>query len=489
MGGKNVGAGIATMTNHLYERYSPQLAKTLEGMQKWVLYRRHDFGLGSVVGEEIIKVVNRECDEYESKRGLRRVYPGQLVWEREIEVSHPGRWCDDSRCERKREKLIVSRYTQAMIRRIVYQRVPVAQALLAQLREVVGEFIEQGYEPEIEDLVAIGGVRPAVAEEILEENGGLIPRGQRKEEKESYNLDELRERIVDKVSKISSRKPREIELMVDDILSVRQEVAPRVEELTHGQIVGISLSKYQRKLYRNSMNELRKTVDIVSLVTEEEDESLNNGGRPTQIREQQIVRMAKENYERCKGVYSVTDLALKLGRSESRVSNTIANYERRTGDVVPRSGTVFDAGPTLTHKVRIINLLEDGFDLRVVRERTYHSEDAILRYSKRYERVKELAPRRDALEITQRTGISVGEVRAYLEILRKREPKLRIREYEKEGVYDQDDYERIEALLSLIERKVSLCSEAIEKITGIPKARVDKALEKAKEKLGLTGVS
>lgn len=63
---------------------------------------------------------------------------------------------------------------------------------------------------------------------------------------------------MDKVSKIGFMRTREIELMVDDILSVRHKVAPRVEELTHGQIVGISLSKYQKKLYKNSMNELRK---------------------------------------------------------------------------------------------------------------------------------------------------------------------------------------------------------------------------------------
>lgn len=480
---------MASANNHLYERYSPQLAKTLEGMQKWVLHRRHDFGHGSVVGDEIIKTVNRECDEYESKFGLRRVYPGQLVWEREIELSLPGRWADDFRCETKREKLIVSRYNQAMVRRIVYNKIPVRQASLEQLREIVREFLEQGYEPEIEDIVAIGGVRSWIAEKILGENGELIPGTQRKKRKDGYNPLTLRESVIDKVSKISHRKPREIELMVDDIFSVREEVAPRVEKLSHGKMVGISLSKYQKKLYRNSMNELRKTKDVVTLVTKEEDEALNNGGSPTWIREKQIVRMAKENYERCKGVYSITDLALKLGISESRVSSIIANYERRTGDLVPRSGTIFDSGPSLSHKVKIINLLEDGFDLRTVQAKTYHTEDAILRYGKRYERVKELALRRDALEITQRTDISVSEVKAYLEILRKREPDLRIREYEKEGIYDQEDHERIELLLSLIEKKVSLSSDVIEKVTGISKVRADKVLEEVKQKLDLAEVN
>jgi hypothetical protein len=352
---------------------------------------------------------------------------------------------------------------------------------------MVGEFLEQGYEPQIEDLVAIGGVRPPMAEGILEGYGDLTPRVQRKKRRRSYNRAEFRERVAQRISKISSRKPREIELMVDDLLSVREQGAPRVEKLSHGQIVGISLSRYQKKLYKHSMNELKKTVDIVSLVTEEEDESLNNGGRPARIREEQIVRMSKENYEKCKGVYSITDLALKLGVSEGHVSRLITSYERRTKEVVPRSGTIFDCGPTLTHKVRIINLLEDGFDVKVVRERTYHTEDAILRYSKRYERVKELAPRRSALEITQRTGISVSEVKAYLEILKDREPHLRIKEYEKEGMYDQDDYEKIEALFSLIEKKVSLCSEVIEKITGIPETRVEKIIERYKEKLGSKG--
>jgi hypothetical protein len=477
MGGKNVGGRMGLRTNYLYDRYSPQLAKTLEGMQKWVLHRRHDFGLGSVVGDEIIKTINRECDEYESRFGLRRVYPGQLVWEREVDVSFPGRWCDDSRYEKRREKLIVSRYTQGMIRQIVYEQVPVARASLEQLGKIVGEFLDQGYDPGIEDIVAIGGVRPWTAEEILIENGKqpLVP--QRVKEKDGYNVNQLRERVVERVSRISSRKPREIELMADDILAMRDKVAPRVGEVSHGEIVGISLSKHQKKLYRNSMNELRKTVDVVSLITEEEAESLNNGGRPTEVRENQIVRMAKENYEKCKGTYSLSDLALKLGISESRVGGTIANYERKTEDVVPRSGTVFDTGPTLTHKVKIINMLEDGFDLRVVRERTYHTEDAILRYSKRYERVKELAPRRNALEITQRTGISVSEVKAYLEILKSREPDLRIKEYEKEGVYDQDDYERVEALLSVIDKSADVSLDLIEKITGIPEPRLGKVLE------------
>ena len=44
-------------SNYLYEKYKPQLSKRLEGMQKWVLHKRHDFGFGSIIADEIINVL------------------------------------------------------------------------------------------------------------------------------------------------------------------------------------------------------------------------------------------------------------------------------------------------------------------------------------------------------------------------------------------------------------------------------------------------
>jgi len=197
---------MGTTSNYLYEKYKPQLSKTLEGMQKWVLHKRHDFGFGSIIADEIINVLNKESTEFELMSGIRRVYPGQLVWERKIKIGLPNHWCDESRYERKKRKLIISRYTQSMIMSIVSERISVHNASLIQLKNVVQEFLEQGYIPDIDDLVAIGGVSFKLAEEILLSCGDLISFTPLKKRKKSFNFPELEERLINKLSKLISRR-------------------------------------------------------------------------------------------------------------------------------------------------------------------------------------------------------------------------------------------------------------------------------------------
>ena len=64
------------------------------------------------------------------------------------------------------------------------------------------------------------------------------------------------------------------------------------------------------------------------------------------------MRLFRQSYEQ-KGVLTDADVGSMMRLSPVTVSGYIREYEKETGGIVPRRGTIHDMGRTLTHK-RII---------------------------------------------------------------------------------------------------------------------------------------
>jgi DNA-binding CsgD family transcriptional regulator len=112
---------------------------------------------------------------------------------------------------------------------------------------------------------------------------------------------------------------------------------------------------------------------------------------------------------------SLNDVAAILRISPDSVSSYIKEYERDTGEIVPRRATVHDMGPTITHKATICRkVIVEGHSIEETARLTQHSPEAVTRYVTDYRRV--LACLKEGLSVQQSAyaaGMSVSLVREY----------------------------------------------------------------------------
>ena len=104
--------------------------------------------------------------------------------------------------------------------------------------------------------------------------------------------------------------------------------------------------------------------------------------------------------------------------ADARVGQLLGEYERQTGQIVPRRATIHDVGPGLSHKGIICHkrYVEGKSPDQVARE-TFHSLDAVDRYLGQFDRVRHC--RRQGLRAQETAHIlncGVTRVETYLEI-------------------------------------------------------------------------
>jgi hypothetical protein len=176
-------------------------------------------------------------------------------------------------------------------------------------------------------------------------------------------------------------------MLVDKLLEIVDSYRFFHGKLKPGQIVWPAVAVDERAVYRKPMWRTRQVPVIVTIVNQDDVETLRDNGDRKQLLKQAIVRAAFDAYAQG-GVLTCTDLGLLFQRSDNRVAAIIREYEAETGDVVPRRGNVHDMGRTVTHK-RIIcrkAYLEGKLTPDIARE-TYHSPEAVDNYVLDFARV------------------------------------------------------------------------------------------------------
>jgi hypothetical protein len=119
---------------------------------------------------------------------------------------------------------------------------------------------------------------------------------------------------------------------------------------------------------------------VLTLVDLADIRALAQGLTRTQVSEQIIVRLHREA-DAQGGVLSEIDTALLLAYTPGHISDLICAYEKRTGQVVPRRGTVHDLGPPLTHKALIARkVLRDRKTTAQTARETNHTPESVDRY-------------------------------------------------------------------------------------------------------------
>jgi hypothetical protein len=174
--------------------------------------------------------------------------------------------------------------------------------------------------------------------------------------------------------------PKVRELFVAEVSRLAEQFFPPRERLRPGQTVWWAVDKRDTPKDHHPLSQTRLVPVLLTLVAPEDIRALAQGASRTQVTEQVIVRIHREADVQG-GVLAETDSALLLAHADGRISAHIRAYERRTGEVLPRRGTVHDLGPSVSHKALIARkvLCERKSTTQTASE-THHTPDSVDRY-------------------------------------------------------------------------------------------------------------
>jgi len=143
---------------------------------------------------------------------------------------------------------------------------------------------------------------------------------------------------------------------------------------------------------------------------------------------ERLTRAAKEQ----NGLLTIAELAAIMNCSTATISTRISEYQKKTGNILPLKGYVYDIGNGTSHKAIIIEHYEKGISPPVIARRTYHSLASVDRYIKDYDKIKFLLRRGlTTNEIITTIGKSAVLIKKYMKMLEKYHPELFDKDKEK----------------------------------------------------------
>lgn len=204
------------------------------------------------------------------------------------------------------------------------------------------------------------------------------------------------------------------ENIADALIDLFNSLCPESSRLKPGQVIWNCLDKRTRA---DSKRRRYKPVTL-SLVTND-DVSMFEGNKPiTSIRKNVIARMIKEAYQQG-AVLSTRDLSLLLVSPAPGLSQLRIQYEKENSTILPHTGILHDMGTTLTHKrIIVYKHVVEKKDPSVVARETNHSQSAVDKYLKDFNRIKTLVnDNKDINFIHHTTNIAKPVIKQYLQII------------------------------------------------------------------------
>jgi DNA-binding CsgD family transcriptional regulator len=232
----------------------------------------------------------------------------------------------------------------------------------------------------------------------------------------------LAQRIAKEFPRIGG--PRICQLCAQMILEVVHNHVRAKDSVRHGQVVWAAVSKDHRpgRYQRIAETDL---VSVVLDVSTAEDIHAKIDRVPDQQRKlNRALRLCRQTYEQG-GLLTCFDLSEIMGFSDSNIAVRLARYERENKTLVPRRGTLQDAGGGLSHKSIICyKRYVEGKSPEQIAQETYHSLTAVDRYLGQFDRVRHC--RRQGLSPMETAHIlncTLRLVETYLQLDRELEGK------------------------------------------------------------------
>jgi hypothetical protein len=216
------------------------------------------------------------------------------------------------------------------------------------------------------------------------------------------------------------------EAMIERILETIDIFVRPSELVSPGQLVWMAVANDGRKHTKVRMRDTPQVPVVLDLITDEELTALSRGeGFPT-VRKQRHARLLIQAL-RQGGVLAQNDLAAISLRDHSTIGADIRDVQAETGRFLPYRGSMQDIGATLTHKVEVARLLEQGWlEPDIARKLSpTHSLTAVERYAQTYKNVLKLLERGfRRREIGSILRIGLRLVDAYTEIVKEHHPQI-----------------------------------------------------------------
>jgi len=208
--------------------------------------------------------------------------------------------------------------------------------------------------------------------------------------------------------------PRICKLCAEMIMEVVHNHIRSKDYVHHGQIVWTAISINDRPGWCQKIADTDLVTVVLDASTAEDVQSRIDRAHPRQWRLRKAIRMCHQAYEQG-GLLTNTDLSEILNFADSLIAQLLANYERQNKTLIPRRGTVHDAGNSLSHKWIICHKrYVEGKSADQIARETYHSLDAVDRYLGQFDRVRHcLQQGLDTAEIAHILNCSVSLVEVY----------------------------------------------------------------------------
>jgi hypothetical protein len=207
-------------------------------------------------------------------------------------------------------------------------------------------------------------------------------------------------------------------LFADKIDELYERFHPPRSRFKSGQVLWTGVAIDDPPSRNKRIEDTRLVPIVLDLVAAQDIHEAQDKVLRSRTRLTKIIRLFRQAYEQG-AVLGHADVSLLLNMHISSISTCVLSYERETGQLVPRRGTIHDMGRSVTHKAIICykSLVEKKPTSQVAQE-TFHSPEDVEHYVQCFRRIqlcrdKGLSPE----EVAQATGHSLALVQEYLDLI------------------------------------------------------------------------
>jgi hypothetical protein len=216
------------------------------------------------------------------------------------------------------------------------------------------------------------------------------------------------------------------EAMIERILDTIEAFTRPASLLQPGQLLWMAVANDGSKHAHQTMKEIPQVPVVLDLVTDDDLQALTEGEDYPLIRCRRLARLLDQAFAQG-GVLAQGDLAAISLLSNRLVRNDLNDIRKTEQRIPPYRGAVQDVGGTITHKVEVVRLLEQGhLEPEICRLLpVVHDLASVENYAQMYKNVIKLLERGFApAEVSGilRTGLRL--VNAYIDIVREHHPEI-----------------------------------------------------------------
>jgi hypothetical protein len=211
--------------------------------------------------------------------------------------------------------------------------------------------------------------------------------------------------------------------IIDDIIKLIDDyylvscLEDDLHHINHGQLVYMAVPVDEYPKRGKAIAQTRVKPVVLSFMTDADIEHIAHGFDSKSLRKKRLARWVDEAFDQG-ALLTQLDLALLLGVCDAVVSQYV-NEIQSEGKLLPTRGNIHDLSGAITHKREIITLYLNGYFTPEIAMKTKHSNEAVDRYIRDYQRVEILWQHgvTNLDQISQLVRLSKRVVQQYVDLL------------------------------------------------------------------------